>query len=102
MEQVNPKRLVRILNKFNENELQYIKRTIERHEKNKISITAAGQYNTLEKGQTVAFFDKKHVSHTGVIKKVNQKWVKIFDPKQEEEFHVLPTAITRHIQTQAL
>lgn len=94
MEQNKVNRLVRILNKLDPDEVTFVKNTIGRVERNNVSFEEAGSYNKIEPGQTVAFFDRKNQSHSGVVVKANRKWVRILDSKEKINYYVLPEDIT--------
>jgi len=91
---VNTTKLVRTLSKLSESELEFISKTLSRHNKQKVSIKEAAEFSKLNPGFEVKFTDYKGVNRTGVIKKVNSKFVKIHEKTSNSYFAVKPYAIS--------
>lgn len=100
MEQNKINRLVRLLSKMDTEELSFVKSTIIRHERTDASFKDASAYSKIKAGAIVAFYDKENVRHaSGVVNKVNRKWIKVLDTKTKEESRILPEMIIKQLDT---
>lgn len=90
---INVNKLVRTLNNLSPEELEFVKSTVTRATKQKVSIKEAAAFSLIQPGSRVSFVDYKNSPHEGEIKKINSKFIKIFEPHTERYFAVKPTAI---------
>lgn len=91
MEQNSIEKAVRALSGLNSKELELIKRTISSAKVRKVPITKMSNLIlSQESGEKLAFKDKFGNSHVGVIKKINQRYVRLQDEKTKEFFSILP------------
>src|SRR5687768_3798276 len=92
----NVEKIVKALSSLNTKELEIINKTISSAKKRKLPIQ---KMNALilafETGEEMFFKDRDGKAHIGKIKKINQRFVRMYDEREKRIFNILP----EHLKT---
>lgn len=91
------RKLANYLNRLNDEEISFMRKTISKALTRHISVFEAANYNKLVDGQKVVFVDKQDNTHEGTIEKVNYKFVRVV-AEDAKKFYILPDMIKRIVQ----
>lgn len=91
METQNVDKALKALNGLSPQELELITKTISETKKRKVPFQKMTSIITsFENGDEMFFKDDDGNPHIGKIKKINQKFIRMYDERQKKIFHVLP------------
>lgn len=91
METQNVDKIVKALGSLNPKELEIINKTISSAKRRKVPIQKMSNIIvSLETGEEMSFKDRDGRLHIGVIKKINQRYIRLYDGKEKRFFNILP------------
>lgn len=96
---VNAVKLVRYLSSLNTEELEFVQRTVNRAQHKNISPEQAAHYSSLQVGQKVSALGPDDKVHNVIVKRVNQKYVKVHDPVMDVTWDILPDQLEAPLET---
>lgn len=96
---VNAVKLVRYLSSLNTDELEFVQRTVNRAKHKNISPEQAAHYSSLQVGQKVSALGPDDKVHNVIVKRVNQKYVKVHDPVMDVTWDILPDQLEAPLET---
>jgi|SRR5687768_6716375 len=88
-------KVIDILSNLDPKDLQVINRAISMSSRRKVPVKDVGDLiSHQEAGNLMTFQDRKGRFHVGLIKKINQKYVMMFDKNENRHYSILPEALS--------